>query len=302
MPTPDRVWQCLNIDYLGPFPNGWYLLVLIDQRSRFRDVEFVRNTSANLLLSYLEWVFSIYGIPDTVVSDNGPPFQSHQVRDFMRQNGIQHRRITPLWPQENAEAERFMKPLTKICQTSYIGKTEWKIQIYRFLFAYRSTPHCTTKIPPAELMFNCKIRYSIPSFDYNIQEDISNKVERNDREAQEKSKTYTDTRKHAKERNINIGDRVLVKQQKKNKITPKFEPHPYRVVDKNDTMVTAESEGTGNVSRETYHSIKKFLKQPKFLTHNRRKIQTIETYDMNKTKTHTMTYQSNVNKMNHDDP
>ena len=96
MPTPDRVWQCVNIDYLGPFPNGWYLLVLIDQRSRFPDVEFVRNTSANLLLSYLERFFSIYGIPDTVVSDNGPPFQSHQVKDFMRQNGIQHRRITPL--------------------------------------------------------------------------------------------------------------------------------------------------------------------------------------------------------------
>ena len=47
-----------------------------------------------------------------------------------------------------------------------------------------------------------------------------------------------------KERNINIGDRVL-KQQEQNKFTPKFEPRSYRVVDKSDTMVTAESENTG---------------------------------------------------------
>ena len=55
-----------------------------------------------------------------------------------------------------------------------------------------------------------------------MQEDLSNqarnKVERNDRGAKEKMKTYTDTRKHAKEGNINIGDRVLVKQQKQNKM------------------------------------------------------------------------------------
>ena len=151
----------------------------------------------------------------------------------MRQKGIQHRRITPLWPPENAKVERFMKPLTKICQTSYIEKKDLKNRFYRFLFTYRSTPHCTTKIPPAELMFKRKIRYSIPSFDYNNQEYISNKVERNDRASKEKSETYTDTRKH-------IGDRVLVKEEKQNKITPKFQTYPYKVV-------TAESENIGKV-------------------------------------------------------
>ena len=37
------------------------------------------------------------------------------------------------------------------------------------------------------------------------------------------------------------GDRVLVKQRKINKLTPKFQPHPYTVTDTNGTMITAES-------------------------------------------------------------
>ena len=72
MQTPQHVWQCLKIDYLGPMPNGSYVLAVIAQRS----VKFVTNTSANQLTPCLERMFSIYGIPETIVTDNGPPFKS----------------------------------------------------------------------------------------------------------------------------------------------------------------------------------------------------------------------------------
>ena len=49
MPMPDRVWQTLNIDSLGPLPNGYYIFVIIDQRSRYPDVEFVHSTAATAL-------------------------------------------------------------------------------------------------------------------------------------------------------------------------------------------------------------------------------------------------------------
>ena len=180
MPTPKHVWQCLNMDYLGPLPNRSYVLVVLDQCSRFPEVEFVTSRSANQLIPCLERMFSTYGIPETIVTGNGPPFKSSQLKEYMTQNGIKHRRITPLWPQANAEAERFMKPLTNIIQTAFIEKKSWKSEVYKFLFAYRSTPHSTTNIAPSELMFNRKIKYVIPNFDYQPSEDLVEKMEEND--------------------------------------------------------------------------------------------------------------------------
>ena len=54
-------------------------------------------------------------------------------------------------------------------------------------------------------------------------------------------KTYNDTRKHAAEREIKIGDNVLVKQENKNKLTTRFDSTPYHVTFIKGTMITAEN-------------------------------------------------------------
>ena len=76
MPIPDRDWQTVNIDYLGPLPNGYYIFVIVDQRSRYPDVEFLHSTAASALIPRLNRIFSTYGNPENIVSDNGPPFPS----------------------------------------------------------------------------------------------------------------------------------------------------------------------------------------------------------------------------------
>ena len=119
-----------------------------------------------------------------------------------------------------------MKPLTKISQTAKIENKNWKSEVYKFLFAYRSTPHSSTKVAPAELMFNRKIRYTIPNSSYEVAEDIQKKVEENDLLSKERNKQFIDNRKHAKDNTITQGDRVLVKQPKQNKLTPKVPTTP----------------------------------------------------------------------------
>ena len=59
----------------------------------------------------------------TIVSDNGPPFQGDEIRQYMSTNGIKHRKITPIRPQANGEAETFMKPLTK-CRITIDRRTQ----------------------------------------------------------------------------------------------------------------------------------------------------------------------------------
>ena len=112
----------------------------------------------------------MYGNPKSVVSDNGPPFASKQFADFLQSRGITHRRVTPVWPQANGEAERFMRPLKKIIQTAYLEKKNFTSEVENFLFAYRNTPHGTTKISPGELIFNRKLSYNLP----HIQQPVDN--------------------------------------------------------------------------------------------------------------------------------
>ena len=62
-------------------------------------------------------------------------------------------------------------------------------------------------------------------------------------------KKYADKRNHAKNINLQIGDYVLVRQQKKNKLSTPFGKTPYRVTEIKGTMITATSEDSGNITR-----------------------------------------------------
>ena len=102
------------------------------------------------------------GIPMIVKSDNGPPFNADEYERYLKALGIEPDNATPTWPQENAEVERFMQPLKKLMQTSKIKNRYWKQELSIFLLQYRTTPHSTTNVPPAELMFNRTVGEKLP--------------------------------------------------------------------------------------------------------------------------------------------
>ena len=98
-------------------------------------------------------MFAVHGIPDTVRTDNGPPFNSKDFKDFARRNGFQTQKVTPLWPEANGQAEAFMKCLGKVVRTAHIEGRDWKKALDNFLLAYRATPHPSTGVAPAHLMY-----------------------------------------------------------------------------------------------------------------------------------------------------
>ena len=238
---PEKVWETVNIDYLGPFPNGKYVFALMDQRSKYPVAVITRNTSANNLIYIFDSVFAHFGFPENVISDNGPPFKSHAIHEYMKSKAINHRRITPLWPQANGEIERFMTSLSKIIQAAHIEGKDWEEEMLKFLMAYRVTPHSATKVPPADMIYNRKIRYSIPEHGITVDTQLNEKANENDMLAKAKTKAYQDVRRHAVEPTINPGDRVLVKQRKANKLTPRFNPNPYYVTNTKGTLITARN-------------------------------------------------------------
>ena len=149
LPIPLQAWDTIYVDFLAPLPSKDLLLVVIDGRTRFLEVAIVRSTNAKSTITSLNRIFAAHGLPRKIISDNGTQFQSEEFRHYMITNGITHHKITPLWPKANAEAETFMKPLTKCLQTAVIDNKDWKQELQLFLLNYRATPHCITKVPPA---------------------------------------------------------------------------------------------------------------------------------------------------------
>ena len=81
---PRGPWLILSIDFCGPLPSGQYLLVMIDEYSRFPVIEVVRSTAAETVIPVVDKVFCTYWYPEVIKSDNGPPFNSQAVLDTER--------------------------------------------------------------------------------------------------------------------------------------------------------------------------------------------------------------------------
>ena len=165
--------------------------MIIDEFSRFPVVEVVRSTSAETVIPIVDNVFSLLGYPEIVKSDNGPPFNGHLWKAFMQENGIRHRKITPLWPQANAQAEAFNKPLMKAVRSASISGSSWRREMRKFLRAYRCTPRVTTEFTPHRLLFARDPQTKLPEVRQHVS--VDDKVVReNDADAKRKMKSRAD--------------------------------------------------------------------------------------------------------------
>ena len=102
---PTGPWQDIAIDLMGPLPTGESLLVVVDYYSRFYEVAIMCSTAAKRFVDVLTQIFSRYGFPFTLKSDNGPQFCCAEFEKFLSDHGIEHLTSPPLWPQASGHVE-----------------------------------------------------------------------------------------------------------------------------------------------------------------------------------------------------
>ena len=115
------------------------------------------------------------------------------------------------------------------------------MELRKYLTAYRSIPHNTTGRSPAELLFNRKVKGKIPVLiiDYAYDHEVHDC----DAEQKAKSKAYADIHSGASPSSIELGDDVLVQQDRTNKLSTAFNPKPFKVVSKTGISLVVENEG-----------------------------------------------------------
>ena len=92
---PTRPWARIHLDYAEPF-QGHYFLVLIDAHSKWIEAFPATSPSSTVTIELLRPVFAQFGIPKTVVSDNGSYFVSEDFQLFLKVNGIKQITSAPL--------------------------------------------------------------------------------------------------------------------------------------------------------------------------------------------------------------
>ena len=104
---PSGPWQHISAHLMTPsLPSGDHLLAVVDYYSRYMEVEVLKSTTADKVIASLSKIFLTHGMPVSITTDNGPQFISEEFCEFVEEESIEHRRVTPLWPQANGEVER----------------------------------------------------------------------------------------------------------------------------------------------------------------------------------------------------
>jgi hypothetical protein len=236
---PSAPWTSIACDFYDA-PNGQHLVVIVDEYSRYPIVEATKNLSAQAIIPILDRTFAMFGIPETLKSDNGPPFQSDEFAAFAETLGFVHHRVTPRWPRANGQAENFMSNLGKIIRAAITEKKPWMNELSTFLRNYRATPHCTTGVAPATALFGRSIRTKLPGLatnNFTVPESIRARDEKKKKQAKENA----DRRQRRLPPLMKPGDKVLVRQERKTKFTPIYCPTPYTITSMNGTQITARS-------------------------------------------------------------
>ena len=236
---PERPWQQLHADFKGPIANKYYLHVVIDQYSKYPEVDIVKSTSFAKLQPCLDRMFATHGIPDELISDNGSPYFGNEMSEYAKKMGFELNPVTPENPQSNGFAESFVKILVKFIHTSIADGLDPKAELQNYLLQYRSAPHSTTGVSPAEALFGRKLKTKLPQLP-QFAETTKQKKMRDCHDARKlRQKKYFDKGHRAAQKDINTGDTVLVRQ-KKSTIKPPFDPKPYKVVKVDGKRVTSE--------------------------------------------------------------
>ena len=128
------------MDFAGPFLRKSFFIV-VDAHSKWPEVHEMTQTTTEKTITVLSHLFSNYGLPVQLVSDNGPQFTSEEFRQFMLMNGIWHIRSAPYHPYSNGQAEHSVKTFKDAMKAMQHQSISLTHHINNFLLRYRTTPH-----------------------------------------------------------------------------------------------------------------------------------------------------------------
>lgn len=221
---PEKPWSRIGTDLFEL--EGKSFVIVVDYSSRWFEFRELKNTTTIAVTTALSDIFSIHGIPEIVVSDNGPQYSSYEFKEFAKCWGFTHVTSSPLHPQANGEAERAVQTAKNILKKNanpYLG-----------LLAYRSAP-LRNGLTPSEILMSRKIRTKLPVLPDNLVPKECNKenlLEKEENYREKYSRNFNNHHRIQKLPVLQTGDKVYVRDQERyGEVTERLnQPRSYKVL------------------------------------------------------------------------
>lgn len=259
--TSERPFQRLAIDVVGPLTlteNGnKYIVTFQDDLTKYSYAKSSPNHEARTLANIFVDFISIFGIPEAILTDNGPDFTSNLIKEVNKLFKIRHILTSPYHPQSNGALERSHHTLKDYLK-HYLNprQTNWDEYVSFAMFAYNTHYHQSTNFTPFELVFGNKaqipnsfhtspdFRYTYEDYHQNLKLRLKQSFEiarKNLVKSKETSKSYYDSKVNFQDFQVN--DFVYIKDKSTHSgLNKKLQPMykgPYRIikVNQNNTCV-----------------------------------------------------------------
>ena len=152
--VPTTPWTKLASD-IFTLGNKNYLLI-IDYMSHFPVICMLQSMTATHVTEHMKAIFSEYGVPKSIVTDNGPCYSHEYFKEMMKKMGIHHITTSPHHHQSNGLAEGYMRIIKSLLQK------ETGDDPHAVIFIYHSTPLSDTLPSPFEMLHGQKPISDLP--------------------------------------------------------------------------------------------------------------------------------------------
>ena len=147
------------MDILGPFPPATggrkFLFVAIDYFTKWVEAEPAAQITEHKARDFV-WknIICRFGLPRTLITDNGRQFDNKRFDEFCSEFQINHRFTSVAHPQSNGEAEVTNRTILQGLKARLTqAKSSWADDLYNVLWAHRTTPRTPTGETPFKLTY-----------------------------------------------------------------------------------------------------------------------------------------------------
>ena len=152
---PNYPWQKVGSDLF--MDQGKTYLIVTDYYSGYPEVMQLQTITSRAIVTAIKTIFARFGIPEVLISDNGPQYDCREFKEFSKEWDFDHVTSSPYYPKSNGLAENSVKTVKRMIKKCGDSKQDF----YKAILAYRSSPLESGK-SPVQLLMNRRIRSSLP--------------------------------------------------------------------------------------------------------------------------------------------
>ena len=198
----DRPWSTISADIFEI--KGQHYLVSVDHYSKWPEVAKLDDLSSKNTIQYMKSQCSRYGLPDKVITDNGPQFACAEFENFAKSYNFVHVTSSPHYPQSNGQAERAVQTVKKL-----LKKAD---DPYKAVLDYRNTNIEEIGLSPAQMFLGRRLKTDLPTTSPLLETNPQHEIKMRMTVRQAKQKYYFDQHSGKELKSLHSGDNVVMRQ------------------------------------------------------------------------------------------